>query len=327
MGLDLLAASFILHEHKYRPIKGRVLTIGRQSILIRADQMDRLMAAYGVPKRPGHVYRPDGNTVGVVRSGDMIDQESFFGAFTDAEVCSLDVSAYENADIICDLQGRVPEHLYGVADFIYNGSCLDNIFDAPAALRNMTRLLKPNGRVYHFEQGNSHPTAYLKYSADWFMDFYALNQFADCKTYVCDQPSALTIPLVRPRTGKPLDIGTFTPSTKEHLFVIYSFDPLVDNGSGCGYDCSSVEAVTRYEIHCLAEKGPNATADRSPIQKHYRVDAEHKKTCFDRAVLFNRSPRPLYKNPFPFDADRVPRIDSSDYPEVMRPVAVIPHHF
>ena len=195
MGLDFLAASFILHAHKYRPSKGRVLTIGRQSIGLSADQLDRLLAAFGVPKRPGHVYRPEGNTIGVVRSGDMMSQESFFGAFTDAQVLSLDVSDYEKADIVCDLQGQIPPPLFGIADFIYNGSCLDNIFDAPAAMRNITRLLNANGRVYHYEQGNSHPTAYLKYSADWFIDYYAVNQFADCKTYVCDKVGSSRVDL------------------------------------------------------------------------------------------------------------------------------------
>ena len=72
MGLDLLAASFILNEHKYRPIKGRILTIGRQSIGVVPHQMDRLMASFDIPKRPGHEYRPEGSTVGVVRTGDMI---------------------------------------------------------------------------------------------------------------------------------------------------------------------------------------------------------------------------------------------------------------
>jgi hypothetical protein len=324
MGLDFLAATFILHEHKYRPIKGRVLTIGRQSIGLTPDLMDRLLAAYDIPRRPGHVYRPEGNTVGVVRSGDMISQESFFGAFTEAEVRSLDVSAYENADIVCDLQGQVPEELRGTSDFIYNGSCLDNIFDAPAALRNMTRLLKPDGRVYHYEQGNSHPTAYLKYSADWFMDYYALNQFADCKTYVCDKPTSLLIPLRTIPDQRRPDIGIGTPSLQGYGIIIYAFNPVVDNGSGCGYDCSSVEAMTRYEIHCLAEKGPGATADRAPIQKHYRVEPEHVKDCYEGAVRFWRSPRPLYFNPFHFDAERIPRIDSADYPEVMKPVGVIP---
>jgi len=203
MGLGFLAATFILGEHRYRPIKGRVLTIGRQTIGVRGWQLDKLLEMYGIPKRPGHVYTPDGNTLGVNRTEDTISQESFFGAFTDAEVRSLDVSNYEGADIVCDLQGEVPPALFGTADFIYNGSCLDNIFDAAAAMRNMTRLLKVGGRVYHYEQGNTHPTAYLKYSADWFMDFYAVNKFADCKTYVCGPTAERAAAGHRP--GHPVD--------------------------------------------------------------------------------------------------------------------------
>jgi SAM-dependent methyltransferase len=197
MGIDGFAARMILHEHRHRPIKGTVLTIGRQSIGLTAEEMDNLLEVTGATKCR-LTYEIDKATVGVSRARPYITQESFFGAFTDAKVLSLDVSAYEGADIVCDLQGKIRWRHKGIADFIYNGSCLDNIFDPAAAMRNMSRLLKPDGRVYHYEQGNSHPTAYLKYSADWFMDFYALNEFNDCKVYIADKPNTLGVSLVRP---------------------------------------------------------------------------------------------------------------------------------
>jgi hypothetical protein len=159
------------------------------------------------------------------------------------------------------------------------------------------------------------------------MDYYAINRFADCKAYVCDKPLSLAAPLVRQPPGAPTNIGTGTPAVTDHGTIIYSFNPFVDRGFGHGYDCSSVEAATRYEIHCLAEKGPDSTADRSPIQKHYRVDEEHKAVCTERVRRYKYSDRPTYRNPFPYLADRLPRIDSSEYPEVMSPVGVIPHHF
>jgi SAM-dependent methyltransferase len=314
MGIDGFAARMMLHEHRYRPIRGTVLTIGRQSIGLTAEQMDHLLLVTGTPKRPGHDYAVDAATVGVSRAVPYISQESFFGSFTDAKVLSLDVSAYEGADIVCDLQGKLRWRLKRIADFIYNGSCLDNIFDPAAAMRNMSRLLKPNGRVYHYEQGNSHPTAYLKYSADWFMDFYALNEFADCKVYIADKPNTLGVPLVSPPPSPP--------RRSEFDIVVYSYNPYVENAGGPGYDCSSIEAFTRYEIHCIAEKSPASTDDRVPIQKHYRVDKWHKSICQESVSRFFRSERPHFTGERTFDPAQIPRIDSSDYPEQIAPVAV-----
>jgi len=82
------------------------------------------------------------------------------------------------------------------------------------------------------------------------------------------------------------------------------------------------EAFTRYEIHCIAEKSPSSTDDRTPIQKHYRVDDWHLKTCLQSAQRFFRSKRPSFSAERTFDPADIPRIDSSDYPEQMAPVAV-----
>ncbi len=319
MGISIVAGSMILNEHKYRPITGTVLTIGRQSVAFTGDELDILLRQLGVPKRDVR-YEVDQKTVGVSRARPYITQESFFAAFTDARVASLDVSNYEQADVVCDMQGMLPSKYRGYADFIFNGSCLDNIFDSAAALRNMTLLAKPTGRIYSFEQGNSHPTAYLKYSADWFMDYYALNEFADCKTYIVNAPNTLGTPLV-PGT----DVQSFPlPSRSPHDLIVHNYTPYVVHASGDGYDCSSVELFSRYEVHCIAEKSKSSTHDRNPIQKHYRVDPWHKKVCLASARRFRDSPRPNFSNDVKFDAASIARIDSSDYAQQMRCVAVFP---
>jgi SAM-dependent methyltransferase len=318
MGISIIAASMILHEHKYKPITGTVLTIGRQSVAFTASEMDQLLRRFQVPKRP-IAYQVDETTVGVSRDRAYITQESFFAAFTDARVSSLDVSNYEQAEVVCDLQAPLPRKYRGYADFIFNGSCLDNIFDTAAAIRNMTQLLKPNGRVYSFEQGNSHPTAYLKYSADWFMDYYALNQFEDCKTYIVSAPNSLGTPLIPGAGATSFELPRRSPYEQ----IVYSYNPYVENAGGPGYDCSSVELFSRYEIHCIAEKGRQSSYEHSPIQKHYRTDRHHKAICTLSAHRFLKSARPLFGNDVTFDAATVPKIDSSDYPEQMRAVAVL----
>ena len=308
MSIRILSAQMLLAEHLYRPITGTIVTIGRHSVGLTGEQMDRLLASMGVPRRAGAAYEVDTETMG--GGGSRITQESFFAAFTDARVLSLDVSAYEGADVICDLQDKLPWKHRRTADFVYDGGSLDNIFDVAATLRNISRLLKPGGRFFASNNGGAHPTSYLKFSADWFMDFFALNQYADCKAYICNYPGTLGMQK-NPDVQCPYET------------IVYSFNPYVTHATGEGYDCSSVESVNRYQIYCLAEKGRRSTDHCSPIQKHYRVDPGHNRICNASAKRFLHSPRPLFSNPTPFDPATIPRIDSSDYPEQIKPVAVL----
>jgi hypothetical protein len=96
------------------------------------------------------------------------------------------------------------------------------------------------------------------------------------------------------------------------------------NAGGPGYDCSSVELFSRYEVHCIAEKSSRSTYERCPIQKHYRTQPAHQETSMVSAERFLKSSRPLFRNDVAFEPAVLPRIDSSDYPEQTRLVAVLP---
>jgi SAM-dependent methyltransferase len=318
MAITLIQAVMLLTEHNHRPITGSLVSIGRHTVLLTAEACDNLLKRMEVSKREGHRYELDDQTVGAERTQAFISMESFFGAFSDARIDVLDVSDYEGANIVADLQNPLPPGLAGTADFVINGSCLDNIFNPAAAIQGMSEMLKPGGRVYHFEQGNSHPTAYLKYSADWFMDFYAFNEYEDCKTYVVNYPDTFGLPL-----------GNTHPSQmtrrNEHVAIVYQFSPYINAPGGEGYDCSSIEAFSRYEIHCLAEKGGSSTNDRCPIQKHYRTSPEHQKSCLDSVRRFYHSKRPVCRSLAEFSPESIPRIDSSYFPEQVSPVSVIPY--
>lgn len=308
----------LLHEHLYRPIQGKIVTIGRNSVGFDGDGMDRLMESMGVPKREGVTYEIDTDTMGSNKDYKRITQESFFAAFTDATVESLDINDYEKASIICDLQGRIPWKYRKYADFIYDGGSLDNIFDPAASLKNISRMLKPGGRVFTSNNGGPHPTSYLKFSADWFMDFFAINNYEDCKTYICTWPNTFGVPMIE-KGEKTAPIGPQSP----YQIIVYNFNPYVEHDHGVGYDCSSIESACRYQIFCFAEKGKKSSNDRNPTQKHFRIDPRQNKICNASAKRFLSSSRPPFSGTVQFDPKTIPRIDSSDYPEQVNPVAVL----
>lgn len=155
MSLFPALTKLIRAEHDLRPIEGDLLLIGRQRM-----------------------------------EGSQQTDIEFFASFCKARFHALDVSNFEGADVLHDLNYPLPAHLYGIADFIFDGSCLDNIFDVGNAMRSLSRLLRPGGRIVLMEhgtpfQGPGAPAGALTtFSPEWFFNFFAATGYADCQNYL-----------------------------------------------------------------------------------------------------------------------------------------------
>lgn len=68
-------------------------------------------------------------------------------------------------------------------DFIYDGSTLDNVFDPAAALRNVVRLTRPGGRLFHVNRASRAHNVYVAFALS-FHDYYSINEFDDCQVYL-----------------------------------------------------------------------------------------------------------------------------------------------
>ncbi len=192
----------------------------------------------------------------------LISDASFFSLFSDAVVRACDVSAYEGAEIIFSLSDDVPDSLVGRFDFIYNGSVLDNVFDPAACIRNASKMLKPNASVFNYEGAAHASYAYLKFSPDWFFDFYALNNFSDCQVYIVTYGDVHAEP-----------------------WKVYQFDAFAPDGSVTAPMRLPPEAM----VIAVAQSAPNATIDKTPLQNVYR-SAEHA-AYLAACERFSRSPR------------------------------------
>jgi hypothetical protein len=267
MGIQAQMARFILQEHRYRPLTGSLLLIGRQTVYLTPEEAVQVIQEEQVPVRENVKIELDATTRSGASSGRISDK-SFFALFCDARVEALDVSDYEGAELVCNLNEPIPAELHGSYDFIYNGSCLDNIFDPSTTLKNLSRLLRPGGRMIDIEHGSQVNGPYLMYPVDWFYDYYLVNHYADCKVYAAHFESLDT----------PWDV--------------YSWEPVQGNNGTCSADWSVVYPQRRdCMILTVAEKGPDSTSGRSPIQAQYRSPAEEQE-CFEQAKRFAASPRP-----------------------------------
>src|SRR4051812_48586037 len=127
MAITRHLAELILAEHKFRRIRGEVLLLGRQLVVMTPEEAQQLVAKVGIDPAKGAYIDYDKTSHPFPKK--LISDASFFSLFSDAVVKASDVSDYEGAEIIFDLTGEVPVALQRRFDFIYNGSVFDNVFD------------------------------------------------------------------------------------------------------------------------------------------------------------------------------------------------------
>lgn len=270
MGIPAPLAEMIFAEHTYKPIRGRALSLGRQTILLSRDKFVEFVGRHNLPYSAS-LIKIDVETVQSRQAPHIqyVSDRSFYSSFSSARWDVMDVTDYEGANIICDLGGEIPGELCGQYDFIFNGSVLDNIFDAAGAMRNITRMLKPGGRVMHIEMATNLSFEYLIFSPDWFFDFYTINKFADCKVYIA--------------TFKDVDGLLYGP------WDLVSYRP---RANGDGISVRSLGPGLRAVVIVIAEAGEESTVGANPIQWCYRDEAA-KRSHHAGLVGFDASARPV----------------------------------
>jgi SAM-dependent methyltransferase len=262
MAITRHLAEFVLAEHRFRKISGKILLLGRQTVFLTPDQAQELIEKCGIQLRPG--ARIDYDKMPYGREKRFISDVSFFSLFSDATVVACDVSDAEGADIIFSLSDEPPRSMIGTYDFIYNGSVLDNVFDPAGCIRNVSRMMKPDGVVFHYEGAAHFNPAYLKFTPDWMFDFYALNGFADFQAYLC------TFRDVHASTWSVFEWSAYiSENSSLHLTM-----PMKYAGDGM--------------VVAIAQNSSSASISETPIQNIYRTHQEEYQAAFMR---YAASPR------------------------------------
>jgi hypothetical protein len=246
IGADLVEP--LIREHLYRPITGDVVTIGRQSIYFTPTDILALLREHGVPIDgidPTSIEL-DENTIDRLpgfESRVLISDRALFRFFGISNLHALDVSSYERADIIHDLSLPITPALREIADFVIDGSTLDNTFDPARTLKNYAALLRPGGRLLSLNAFSSWDTPYCIMPPLWYLDYFVMNGFADCKAYVV----------------------AFVSDNKKNVFW-HDVDFLYTERRRMG------RFVSPYHMFSVifAEKAATSTVDRVPIQQDYR---------------------------------------------------------
>lgn len=296
MGIPSQIARLLLREHRYKPIAGSFLVIGRQTVqLTPAQALSLVEIELGIkPSVCADDLEIDTSTR--ASSGQRyITDRAFLALFSGAQYHCLDQSGYEGADIVFDLcNPDLPAECQGRFDFIYDGSSLDNVFDPAAAIRNLARATRAGGRIMHLNRTARMHSDYLAFSLAWFHDFYSVNNFQDCQVYLAQR-----------EVDEPQPRWDF-----------YRYEPVLERDGVVSFFGQDQYFFPWRHGHCLAiaEKGAGSTWNIIPMQYQYRgavphatIAASYETLAQDvhkyatdpyvmAAVRFNRSARPCLLN-------------------------------
>jgi SAM-dependent methyltransferase len=244
MAITRQLAELIFREHAYKPVGGRVLTIGRLAVHLSPDEAISLARQCNVGAAIGASdLSLDMQTEGA--EGTNINDHSFFRLLGINRIEALDVSGYEGATIIHDLTQTLPPSLVEAFDFVCDGGTMDNVFDPACAIRNLAAMTRPGGRLVSVNMASNHLTPYVIFNPMWFHDYFVVNGFADCQVYIC----------------------LLEDQNRWNSFAIDA-EHLATNPRAV----YNIQSPYMSFALVLAEKGPQSTSDRMPIQLHYRGD-------------------------------------------------------
>jgi SAM-dependent methyltransferase len=135
MGLDINDVLFLIAAKKRGLSLGDTLTIGRLDLNVYPAKLRQMLGQAGLPNE---AFSPD-----VPDSGYS---EPVFLSLGARSVSALDVSDFEGAEFVHDLNLPVRDELKQRFDLVYDGGTLEHVFNFPVALRNCMEMVREGGR-------------------------------------------------------------------------------------------------------------------------------------------------------------------------------------
>lgn len=168
MGLDINAVQFLIAARRQGIEFGDVLTIGRQDLNVYPAKMVKILAKNQLP---ADRFAPGAPDTGYA--------EPCFKALGARNVSSLDVSRFEGAEFIHDLNLPIGPDLKEKFDLVYDGGTLEHVFNFPVALKNCMEMVKAGGSLFlHTVTNNYCGHGFYQFSPElFFRAFSAGNGF------------------------------------------------------------------------------------------------------------------------------------------------------
>ena len=169
MGIDVHGLNFLRYA-KTKKLFGSVMTIGRQGLHVTEPMIKEIFHTNSDYKNQKYCE-------------ELLTK--YFGAI---DVESLDNSNYEGASHVHDMNQPLPTNLVRRFDTVFDGGCLEHIYNAPQALKNCSLLCKPGGQILHVLPANNlcgH--GFWQFSPELFFSLYSKNNgYIDTQVFIAD---------------------------------------------------------------------------------------------------------------------------------------------
>ncbi|WP_315764622.1 methyltransferase domain-containing protein [Sphingomonas sp. Y38-1Y] len=189
MALDTHGLNFVRYVARRHPL-GAVGTIGRQEIHVNDVVMARLLK--GAP------YAHEPFCENLLRD--------HLGA---TSVESIDMSDFEQATHIHDMNQPLPDHLRGRFDTVMDIGTLEHVYNIVQALKNASDLLKPGGQIVHVLPTNNFcGHGFWQFSPELFFSLYSeKNGYRDTEVFVADRTeNTRWFQVIEPKDGRRVNI-------------------------------------------------------------------------------------------------------------------------
>ena len=266
MGLNLHAGvSFIFHRfHSYKEFKDKkCLMLGVQEMDVQGYDVYCALCSMGF-ELPSFVHELSRHEM-----NEHFDSYKFFEWLGFEDIESLDVSDYEGATIIADLNEPVADELKSQYDIIFDGGTLEHVFNVHQAMKNIGDMLKKEGYVIHDVPAHNYSNhGFYMFSPTFFQDYYAANKYRVEELYLFNHVAN--------------DCSSEYRSVDCRLI-----DPMHFYSNVYSRRCDEVSLLI-----CVAKKLSNSTEGHIPIQGLYnKIFSDEKKieeTIMRSSSRFNK---------------------------------------
>jgi SAM-dependent methyltransferase len=180
MGIAKSAFQLLIEEAKKNNFtKKKILQLGRQFTFLT------LAEAINCAKKANFPYQLPRSFNSKLKNCNYIDDITLFSLLGFNEIYSLDVSSFEQASLIHDLNTPVPIEWHHQYDVIFDGGTLEHIFNLPQVLKNIHNLLKEDGIIIHASPSHNHVDhGFYMFSPTLFSDYYSANSYKILTSYI-----------------------------------------------------------------------------------------------------------------------------------------------
>jgi SAM-dependent methyltransferase len=134
MGLNINATKLLLKLKSEGFDYGTVLTLGRQRLNVTKGGLQKNLKAFGYNDHASELKKRNNGYC-----------EPFLQLLGAEKVDSMDVSDYEKATLLHDLNNPIDEQHKGTYQTVIDSGTLEHVFNFPVAIKNCMELIQPGG--------------------------------------------------------------------------------------------------------------------------------------------------------------------------------------